>query len=974
MSRYSKCNFIKFDKYFRLKIVSLSIIEKTLRMNLKIRILLLSFLVLLVSQKSFATHLRAGEITARKIIGTERTYRITLTSYHDELNGGPASTGMTTVTFFFGEGTAPVEVRRRSQIKISPFTSVNTYDTLYTFPANRTYKIGVGLINRNENTANLPGDTQKLSMWLETTLTVNASIGQNATPILLNIPIDTAAIGVRFVHNPNAFDPDGDSLAYRMTTPRERSETIAGAGSFIKGYQDPNLIGFGPDVREDGSTPSSFSIDPVSGDLVWDAPRLFWRKPIEYGQVNVAFVIEEWRKGNDGTYIKISETVRDMQIIVVETKNIRPAVSVPRNLCVEAGTRIQFTAEARDADNNPIRLTSSGGVYNVDQAGRFIKNIENPIASFKVAKPNPQVPPAKGEFLWQTSCDHIRLQPYDVLFKAEDVPGSFAVQLVDQKTTKITVIAPRPRNLVAEAVRNVIRVKWSPIGCTKNAMAIIIYRKDGCSTFTPGECVTGLPTALGYKEIGRVKGTDTTYTDNSATPDQIFSYRIVAEFTNGVSTSQSVVSNESCTNIRLELPVMENVSILKTDAKGQIFVRWTRPIKLNQADFNAPYEYKLYRAKNVSGPASEFTLIKTFLNADLTGKTADTIYLDNDIDTKTLAYRYKVEFFYTDNGVQKRVGETPLASSVRLEVKPLERRLSLSWQANVPWTFEGYQQKVYRQNTNGSFNLIAEVAGNSYLDDGTDRGTADGVSNISIKADTTYCYRIETVAAYADVRIKLKNIVNLSQIECGVPFDTPCPPVLTLIKPDCANAKSFCNALSFSNSMTWTYPTKPECGKNIVKYKIYFAKNSKDKATVIGESTTLNFTHLDLKTLVGCYYVTAVNRNGLESVPSNLACQDNCTEFLLPNTFTPNNDGKNDVFKPLSCLSFLEYVDFEVYNRDGLLVYSSLAGKVLNWDGKMTNGDAAPAGIYLYRASVRFDRLERSDELKSYKGWIEIFK
>jgi gliding motility-associated-like protein len=933
------------------------------------------FIFLFIAKNASATHLRAGEITARKIPGTERTYRITLTSYHDEEKGANASSGMTNVTFYFGEGNTPVEVKRRSQIKINPFTSVNTYDTLYTFPANRTYKIGVALINRNSNTGNLPGDTEKISMWLETTLTVNASLGQNATPILLNIPIDTAAVGVRFVHNPNAFDPDGDSLAYRMTIPREKSETIAGSGSFIKGYQDPNLIGTGPDVREDGGTPASFSIDPVTGDLVWDAPRLFWKTPLEFGQVNVAFVIEEWRKGADGTYIKISETVRDMQIIVVETKNLRPAVSVPRTLCVEAGTKIQFTAEARDPDKNPIRLSSSSGVYNVDQAGRPVQNIKLPIAKFTLEKANPQASPAKGEFLWQTSCDHIRLQPYDVLFKAEDVPGSFAVQLVDIKSTKITVIAPRPRGLIAESVKNTIRLKWNKLGCSSNATGIIIYRKDGCSSFSPGECITGLPAGLGYKEIARVKGSDTTYVDNAATPDQIFSYRIVAEYSNGVSVSQSVVSNESCTNIRLELPVMTNVSITKTDLKnGEIFVRWTRPIKLNQADFNAPYEYRLYRAKNTSGLASEFALIKTFSNADLTGKTLDTVFVDTGLDTKTLAYRYKVDFFYSDNGVQKRVGETPLASSVRLSVKAGERRLTLNWEANVPWSFEGFQQKVYRQKPNGDFALIAEISGNSYVDDGTDRAPADGLNTISIKADTSYCYRIETIGGYTDTRILQRNLINFSQIECGTPYDTPCPPILTLLKPDCGNAKAFCDATSFSNQLQWTYPTKPECGRNIVKYKIYFATNQKDRAVLVSESQTLNFTHTSLPTLVGCYYVTAVNRAGLESQPSNIVCQDNCPEFSLPNTFTPNADGKNDVFRPLSCLTFLDYVDFEVYSRDGNRVYSSLGGKTLLWDGKNSNGENAPAGLYYYLTKVRFDRLERKDELESYKGWIELLR
>src|SRR5690625_6389471 len=43
--------------------------------------------------------------------------------------------------------------------------------------------------------------------------------GPNNSAILLQPPIDEGCVGKPFVHNPNAYDPDGDSLAYEWAVP-----------------------------------------------------------------------------------------------------------------------------------------------------------------------------------------------------------------------------------------------------------------------------------------------------------------------------------------------------------------------------------------------------------------------------------------------------------------------------------------------------------------------------------------------------------------------------------------------------------------------------------------------------------------------------------------------------------------------------------------------------------------------------------
>ncbi len=67
---------------------------------------------------------------------------------------------------------------------------------------------------------------------------------------------------------------------------------------------------------------------------------------------------------------------------------------------------------------------------------------------------------------------------------------------------------------------------------------------------------------------------------------------------------------------------------------------------------------------------------------------------------------------------------------------------------------------------------------------------------------------------------------------------------------------------------------------------------------------------------------------------------------VIPNTFTPNGDGKNDNWTILYLESYPD-CRIKVFNRDGQAVYESLGYKVPGWDGKY-NGKSLPFGTYYY--------------------------
>jgi gliding motility-associated-like protein len=66
----------------------------------------------------------------------------------------------------------------------------------------------------------------------------------------------------------------------------------------------------------------------------------------------------------------------------------------------------------------------------------------------------------------------------------------------------------------------------------------------------------------------------------------------------------------------------------------------------------------------------------------------------------------------------------------------------------------------------------------------------------------------------------------------------------------------------------------------------------------------------------------------------------------MPNAFTPNGDGRNDIFGVPPSLQ-LTVINFSVYNRWGERVFSA-SGSTQGWDGRLNN-QPQPAGVYVWQ-------------------------
>ena len=907
-------------------------------MKLKIYFILFSIAFFSSLNFSWATHIRAGEIIAERISVQTLTYRITVVGYTDTRSSVTFGPGRIN----FGDGREE-QLNTKSDFSLvedlGDLIEKNTFVITHTFQGPGKYKIRFLEFNRNDLTLNM-NNSVDTPFYVETEITIDPFIGVNNSPVLTIPPVDNGAVNVRYIHNPGAYDPDGDSLSYRIEIPKQGFERV------VNNYRDPASAEFSKN-KEDGTGPAFMRVDAIFGDLVWDAPGTA-------GQYSVAMRITEWRK-IDGKYVEIGYVVRDMQIIIENSKNKRPKLILPPDLCVVAGTRIKETME----------INTSPATY-------------KPENEF-------QVQPGIVNFNWQTVCNHVREREYEVRVRITDKPLS-GPKLVDIQTWKIKVIGPPPVwDELEQLPGRTLKLNWDPYACASSAQEMQVWRRLNSDPYEPDSCETGI--RAGFELIGTTNMTTFDFTDKNGgeglAPGNTYCYRLVATFPTP-RLGESIVSKEICITIDVDVPILTNVSITATDEKdGEIFVKWTPPYDLDKVQFPGPYSYELLRSEGFTGTQNRLSL----------GKTTDTLFTDKKLNTKNLVYNYKVVLL--DNNI--KIDTSTAASSVRLEPTIINEAIELKWSFNVPWnnSIAKYTHEVYRNRADAAaldvtnFVKIADVdvtqKGSNYLDEGKFNG-------VKLKKDLEYCYYVVTKGAYNVVGL-VYPLENRSQIICAKPDDNrlPCAPVLTFEGPDCAKyvAEQSCGTVTYMHELSWKPNFSGTCDDQLSGYRLYFNPDGSPDGTFtrIGQYSAIQLraTLRNLANYKGCYYITAVDRSGNESPKSNVVCLDNCPNYLLPNAFSPNGDGLNDTFmafdNPFSkCPRFVSQVELFIVNRWGTEVFRYASQSAtendpfIRWDGKDPSGNELPAGTYYYSGTVFFDVVDPTKKQQTLKGTIQLLR
>jgi len=151
--------------------------------------------------------------------------------------------------------------------------------------------------------------------------------------------------------------------------------------------------------------------------------------------------------------------------------------------------------------------------------------------------------------------------------------------------------------------------------------------------------------------------------------------------------------------------------------------------------------------------------------------------------------------------------------------------------------------------------------------------------------------------------------------------------------------------VSLDNGMTWISPTGGSTGTTYLAAGLQPGQKVTIRVRAVGQ--------------LACQLSDATTFTGQSENPLGNA-------VFVPNTFTPNNDGKNDVFYVYG--TTIAKMKLRVYNQWGQFLYESVS--IQNgWDGTY-KGEMQPNGVYVYYLDVEFN-----DGTKSMKkGTITLLR
>ncbi|MCX6316451.1 MAG: gliding motility-associated C-terminal domain-containing protein [Bacteroidetes bacterium] len=101
-------------------------------------------------------------------------------------------------------------------------------------------------------------------------------------------------------------------------------------------------------------------------------------------------------------------------------------------------------------------------------------------------------------------------------------------------------------------------------------------------------------------------------------------------------------------------------------------------------------------------------------------------------------------------------------------------------------------------------------------------------------------------------------------------------------------------------------------------------------------------------TKFGTYTLTVTDQFGCAGKDTIVVFDARCIPFAVPTAFTPDQDGKNDLFRPI-ITQIVKGYKMNIYNRWGQLLYETNNYQA-GWDGQL-NGIKQAAGVYVYQIS-----------------------
>lgn len=260
------------------------------------------------------------------------------------------------------------------------------------------------------------------------------------------------------------------------------------------------------------------------------------------------------------------------------------------------------------------------------------------------------------------------------------------------------------------------------------------------------------------------------------------------------------------------------------------------------------------------------------------------------------------------------------------------------------------------------------------------------------------CVRLDTfyVSAYPGIRISVAPTHTLCEGKSEILSATSSVPgTFKWMPPDGLSNDAVANPVaspqSFTNykvTVTNSYGCKDSAFVPISVYKNPVAKAGPDKIILAGDTATINASvsgtdvnyywspslYMDnsrsLTPVVNPPKEINYTLNAVSTVGCGVATDDVkisvYKDIFIPNAFTPNGDGINDMFRVLPFENY-KIIKFGIYNRWGKLMFETDDAHN-GWNGTF-GGEPAPAGVYVYYIEMQ----NRQKKIKK-KGTIVLLR
>lgn len=118
----------------------------------------------------------------------------------------------------------------------------------------------------------------------------------------------------------------------------------------------------------------------------------------------------------------------------------------------------------------------------------------------------------------------------------------------------------------------------------------------------------------------------------------------------------------------------------------------------------------------------------------------------------------------------------------------------------------------------------------------------------------------------------------------------------------------------------------------------------------------------------GIYWLQVKDLNNCSGRDSIIVVQKDCMKgFFIPNAFSPNNDGKNDILKPM-LFGKVKLYEFTVFNQWGEIIFKS-ADVNVGWNGKY-KGLILDANVFVWVCKYQFE----NETVKTEKGTVMLLR